>query len=263
MNALTLFQDGRLEDAISTQKDVVANEPDNALARLLLVDLLMYRGNLSEIRSILPNETAKKEGLQDIVEVYHEILTAEEARRKLAQGKMPHFPGEIPEHAQLRWQAIQHFQRGLISEALRAIDEAEAVSPGIFGQMDGHEFEGFRDSDDRFGSVLEFFGDGKYYWVPFESIRSIEILPMETPRDGLYVAVTLSLNDGTENPGFVPALYPLSHEHPDPVIQLGMDTDFDDESNGPLFGVGLRLFLVGEEELSLFEFQQLDIQPGE
>ncbi|QJW95724.1 hypothetical protein FTUN_3278 [Frigoriglobus tundricola] len=37
------------------------------------------------------------------------------------------------------------------------------------GFINGREFEGLRDADDRFGSVLEAFRGGEYLWVPWEA----------------------------------------------------------------------------------------------
>ena len=48
---------------------------------------------------------------------------------------------------------------------MKCIDAADEVSPeSWWGFLDGQEFEGLRDADDRFGSILEVFLGGEYFW---------------------------------------------------------------------------------------------------
>ena len=83
------------------------------------------------------------------------------------------------------------------------------------------------------------------------------INPPRFPRDLLWIPAHLEVRDGPSGDAFLPALYPRSHEHPDPQVKLGRVTDWPSAESGPVLGVGARLFLAGDEEISLLEWRQL------
>ena len=82
----------------------------------------------------------------------------------------------------------------------------------------------------------------------------------EAHDDDSIAAMLLELQDGSGGNVFLPVLYPGSYESPDEEIRLGRKTDWNAPENGPTLGVGMHLFLVGEDAVSLPEWRQLMIE---
>src|SRR5262249_55809590 len=118
-------------------------------------------------------------------------------------------------------------------------------------------FTSLRDLDDLFASVLEVFAQGVYYWVPLEQVDSLAMNPPKSPRDLIWLPARLDVRDGPTGEAFLPTLYLGSHEHPDDKIKLGYLTDWKQEADGPVRGVGSRMFLVGDEDISLLQWREL------
>ena len=58
------------------------------------------------------------------------------------------------------------------AELRRGLRGGAGTSPGT---IDGQPFDWIADADSRLGPVLEAMIDGRYYWVPFERLRAVEI----------------------------------------------------------------------------------------
>ena len=69
----------------------------------------------------------------------------------------------------------------------------------------------------------------------------------------------LTVREGPEGDVFLPVLYPNSHENPDDAIKLGRMTDWKGGENGPVLGVGMRIFLFDDADVPLPEWRQLQV----
>jgi type VI secretion system protein ImpE len=83
------------------------------------------------------------------------------------------------------------------------------------------------------------------------------------PRDLLWLPAHLALRDGPEGDVFLPALYPNSHEHPDDAVKLGRATDWKGGEGEPVLGAGLKVFLRGDDDISILEWRQLEMPAHE
>ena len=133
------------------------------------------------------------------------------------------------------------------ADAVKAIDAADAASPALRGFIDGREFDGLRDADDRFGSVLEAFRGGEYLWVPWEALRKVVLAPAAALLDRLYRPATLTFRDGTTTEVHLPLVYPTSYRG-EAAFALGNETEHICPDNGPTRCVGGKLLLVGEDD---------------
>ena len=87
----------------------------------------------------------------------------------------------------------------------------------------------------------------------------------------LFRGAVLEFADGTERRGFVPGLYPNSHESDDDAVRLGRATEFvgfppdpGTGEPGPAFGLGGRLMRCGGPdggEIPLAEFSAVSFPP--
>jgi type VI secretion system protein ImpE len=262
MTSMELFTAGRLSEAVMAQRGVAAGS-SCAGERLFLAELHLIRGAFDEAREVLDALHSDAADLHDYLTEFHLLLDAAERRERFILEGKPHFLADPPPHAIFRLKAIRALRIGRNSSAERYIDRADEDTPFISGHVDGREFEGLRDGDDRFASVLEALTAGKYVWVPFEEIRRLRIGKIETPRDQFFLPAQLRLHDGSEMSVHLPVLYPGSHAHPDEAIRSGRETDWQSDGAGPVCGVGLRLWTFGEDEdLTPWEFTQLELRRG-
>jgi type VI secretion system protein ImpE len=260
MNPSELYKAGQLRAAVDAQVKEVKADPADMSKRLFLFELLAFAGDLDRARKQIDAIKYDKVELDAAVLTYRKILDAEQARRRLlSDGVQPTFLTPPPEHVQLRLQAVQRLRDQRPAEAAELLDKADAASPAAKGLLNGKPFTSLRDSDGLFASVLEVFAQGAYLWVPLEQVATLAMNPPKFTRDLLWVQARLEVRDGPSGEVFLPALYPGSHEHPDDQVKLGRRTDWQSQDNGPVRAVGVRVFDVGEEDVGLLEWRELQM----
>jgi type VI secretion system protein ImpE len=258
MTASELFQQGRLREATDAQLQEVKAHPADHGRRLFLFELAAFAGDLDRARRQIDAVSYEQPELQASVGNYRQCLDAEQARRRLfAEGLAPRFLMEAPEHARQRLEAVSRTREGRHAEAAALLEQANAGAEALKGTLNGKEFSGLRDADDLFGTVLEVFAKGEYFWAPLEQVVALAMNAPAFPRDLVWVPARLTMADGQEGEVFLPALYPGTHEAGDDQVKLGRATDWKQEGGGPVRGVGARTFLIGDDGAVLTEWREL------
>jgi protein involved in temperature-dependent protein secretion len=169
-------------------------------------------------------------------------------------------PEPTPAHAKNRWRAIQQLHDGKPDDAVHSIDAADAASPHLHGFIDGQEFDGLRDADDRFASVLEAFLGEEYVWFTWEGLRKVALAPARTDADRQLRPAIVTLKDGREWQVHLPLVYPDS-EVADETFARGDETDHICPDNGPTRCIGGKLLLVGDgAEVRLAECRMIEVR---
>ncbi len=115
-----------------------------------------------------------------------------------------------------------------------------------------------RDLDDRTAGFFEVLtSTGKYFWIPTEQVASIEFRPPKRPRDLLWRRAHMIVRDGPDGEVFLPTIYAGAEDAPDSV-RLGRSTDWREGDEGLVEGVGLRMFLIGDEGRTIMDIGTLD-----
>jgi type VI secretion system protein ImpE len=189
---------------------------------------------------------------------YRQLLEAEKARRRLfSEGVKPQFFSDPPETIHQRLEAVNRMREGKHAEARELLARLDEATPPVAGELNGKPFASLRDCDDLFAPVLEVLARGGYFWVPLAQIDSVAMNPPRYPRDLLWLPATLTLRDDQTGDVFLPVLYPGSHEHAEDAVKLGRMTDWKSTDDGPVLGVGARLFLTDDEEVGVLEWRQV------
>jgi type VI secretion system protein ImpE len=137
----------------------------------------------------------------------------------------------------------------------RQPDEAE-VQPG--GIRDGQPFALLRDADDRTAGVLEVLtSTGKYLWVPFASIASLRPARPERVRDLVWRPAELEVANGPTGIVYLPATYHAAA--PTDAQRMGRDTDWIEQPDGSVTGVGARLLLIDDDLVTFDGFEELAV----
>jgi type VI secretion system protein ImpE len=263
MNASDLFKAGKLSEAIDSQLQDVKKNPADHGKRLFLFELLAFAGDLDRARKQVDIINYGEAERDAAVLAYRKALDSEQARRRLfSEGLKPQFLAPPPEHLTLRIDAVNRLREGRPIEAAEVLARAQAVTPSVQGVLNDKPFTALRDCDDLFSGILEVFSQGNYYWLPVEQIDTLALKAPKFPRDLLWAAGKLSVQDGPAGDVFLPVLYPGSHEHPNNEVKLGRVTDWKGVEGEPILGIGLRTFLADDADINLLEWRELEVGTG-
>jgi type VI secretion system protein ImpE len=260
MDANALFDAGRLSEAIAAQTQDVKSKPADVGKRTFLFELLCFAGDLDRAAKQLDVIAEQSVEAEAAAQVYRNILQAERARRRLlADGLRPNFLADPPEGVHHCLEAVNRLRENNLAEAARELDAAEEARPERPGRLnDEVDFDDFRDCDDLFGSVLELFVGPDYHWVPTQQIAFLQVAAPERPRDLLWAACQVNLTDGTPHRGYLPVLYPNSHEHENEQVKLGRMTDWKESDDGPVLGVGQRMLIIGDDARAVLDLRSVE-----
>jgi type VI secretion system protein ImpE len=251
--------EGRLKDAIAIQEAAVVAEPSDPAKRRLLIDLLAFAGQFDAALEHLAKIESTEPEWHEIERNFH-LLCHSERFRSVEDHKPLFHPETLSKHATQRWLAINAIRQAQPEEAVQHIDAADDTTPEVWGFLDGQEFEGLRDADDRFASILEAFRGGEYHWFAWEAIRKVELAPASVLLDQLYRPATVTMKDNGNFSVHLPLVYPGSYQFDD-SFALGTETDHICPDGGPTRCIGGKLLLVGDSaEVPLSECRMIEIR---
>lgn len=257
MEAQELLRQGLLERGIEAMNVEVRAHPSDVDRRSYLCDLLCLHGTFDRADVQLEAISKLVPGAMAGIALRRQLIRAETWRQQcFSEGRVPEFL-ELPgERLGLHLRALAHLRAGEAATAAALLDDAEAMRPAIHGTCNGAAIEDFRDIDDAIGGVLELLtSTGKYYWVPMERVRRLELRPIERPRDLRWRRAGIEVDGGPDGEVYLPAIYAPAPESQEAC--LGRTTTWSDET--PIRGTGLRVFLAGDEAITLHELQTLDL----
>jgi type VI secretion system protein ImpE len=252
--AKALYEAGKLEEALEALTAEVKANPGDTSRRTFLFELLCLAGQWDRAEKQL-DVIGHQSAQADLgVQVYRHNIRAERERQNVfATGVQPHFLNEPPPYVDFLVDAINKLRDGDTAGARTSLDHAEEERPALSGKLNGQPFHDFRDSDDSVGPVLELIVKDKYTWLPFEQIRRFEISKPSQLRDLIWAQARIEALDGTVGEVYVPTLYAGSSEHENVQVKLGRMTDWKQVGEDIYRASGLRLFLVDNEDKTLFE----------
>lgn len=189
-----------------------------------------------------------------------ELLEAELQRRDLfLEGRgEPGTTGPLPPAARAALAAVQAAAAGDVPAAEAAAARARSA-PRLQGHIDDRPFRELRDAQDLTGPVLEALAAGRYLWLPFEELAWIEILPIRTLLDHLWVPAHIETRAGKELRVHIPALYVGSSRHGGRV-QLGQDTVWEALSPGLSLAAGQRRLQTHDQVLNIRHVKMINFR---
>lgn len=262
MNARELYQQGQLDEAIAGLIAQVKAAPASLEHRTFLFELLSFAGDwpraIKQLDAIghLQDSTTGTLGVQ----VYRNLVDHELVRDRLySAGVRPRFALEPSQEVRLRLEALEALRRGQAEQSSQLVQEAESVRVARPGTMGGKPFDDVRDGDDFLASALEVFTTAGYFWIPWEQIQLLEVAQPTHLRDLIWLPAKLATHDGQLGEVYLANLYPGSAQHGDRAVRLGRKTEWLEPAPGLYQGVGQKVFLVGDESLSLPEMAVIQL----
>lgn len=253
-----LFRAGRLDEAVAAATAAVKAKPSDISARVLLVEFLVFSGNLERADVLLDAAGELDPGASVVIAEFRQLLRAEMARRQLYRdGRVPEFLGEpgVVEKALLA--SLVAFRAGDFAAAREAAEAAEAARGSVKGTLDGTAFEDFRDASDICSGVFEVLTTtGKYFWVPISRVSEVMFHPPSRARDLIWRRASLAVSDGPDGDVYIPVTYATADPDLAAEYRLGRATDWRDHG-GLVVGVGQREFLVGDDAVPVMELGEI------
>ncbi|WP_115719851.1 type VI secretion system accessory protein TagJ [Gallaecimonas mangrovi] len=236
---------GLLDEAIDVAQQAVKDNPADLDLRAKLIELLCLDGQLQRaddsLASLVKREPQWIGGAANL----RQLLRAQQARQAFHQGQL------ADDVVAAEGPALEALI-ALKSQLAAGNETAAYQAAALLEESRGGEgpLADVRDCDDSLGPYLECLGtDGKFYLWRFDEIAAIQFHPPTSPLETLWRRAQVSLNDEREGEVFIPLTYATAGDNRQ---KLGRETDW--QQQGELVtGVGLKLFLVGEEALSLIE----------
>ncbi len=231
MNARQLFQAGKLNEAIEALSAELRDNPADAQRRTFLFELLCFAGNYDRAEKHLDYLAQASADTAMGALFYRSALHAERIRQQMFK------TNELP--------------------------LAGPASVEIRGALNGKRFETLEDADPRIGARLEIFAAGQYTWIPLAHVASVRMEAPKRLRDLLWIPALVRAGPGFRGQELgevlIPALCPLSHEHPDDNIRLGRATEWQELEGGEFAPVGQKLLLADDEDIAFLEIRELEI----
>jgi len=257
MDAISLFQQSKLDEAIQSQTAALRSDPANVDGRYHMAGLLAFAGEFDRALVHLDFIAGERPELATAVAMYVSSVHGEEERRRIYQSG--HMPGTDPENeaaVKRRVQLRQHLAAGDASKAAAALAEITA-EPVPLASLDGAAPAPFLDRDDGIGALLEVFVGGRCLWLPTGNLRSLEFTPPRGLLDLLWAQCAIETRTGQRYAGHVPVLYAGTSAHADAQVRCGRKTEWQDELGVAFRGFGQREFGVGERELGILELRKV------
>jgi type VI secretion system protein ImpE len=159
-------------------------------------------------------------------------------------------------------EALKLLAQGKTTEAASLRARAFDAAPVSGGVINGTAFEWIADADMRLGPVIEAVVNGRYFWLPFGSVRRLE---MEAPvdlRDSVWTPATLTLKNEGQVVALIPTRYPGTAATGTPDEKLSRATTWTDAGGETFVGAGQRLWATDSADFPLMEVRALDINGG-
>lgn len=231
MNALELYQAGRIDDALQALNGALRDDPGNVRLRTFLFELLCFAGEFDRAEKQLDVVARSSKDAELGAMLYRSALHAERIRQEMFLAGPP----------------------------------AQGAPPrsDLTGTLNGTSFTSIADADPRLGARLEIFAAGQYTWLPLEHVASLSIDPPKRLRDLIWAPARVKAGPGFQDFEFgevlIPVLYPLSWQHPDWAVRLGRSTEWVSRDDGTEVLMGQKMIQIDDELVPILEVRALEI----
>jgi type VI secretion system protein ImpE len=258
VTAKELLDSGQLSLALTQVTEEVKANPGDPWRRATLFDLLCFTGDLDRAAKQLDIISLQGAEVELAVQPYREAIAAEQARRRLySQGSPPHFLSPVS-HAALQLKAIELYRQQDYTGALSALEESEEARPLTPGKLNSVEFDDLRDADDLLGPFLEAFVEGRYTWIPWREIKTLQVPEPKKLRDLVWTPAFIELHSAPLGAVMLPALYVDSYRDPNDQVKLGRLTEWRTDVPGFSVGAGQKIVSAGEQDFGILELRSVE-----
>lgn len=249
--------------ALTFLQDAVRAKPAEAKLRTFLFQLLAVLGQWERALNQLNVASELDAGALAMAQTYREAIRCELLRSKVfAGGTAPMVFGHPEQWLALLIESLLLHGRGESAGAKRLRAQAFDEAPATAGTLNGEPFEWIADADSRLGPVIEAVINGKYYWVPFNRLASLDIEAPADLRDFVWCPAQMHFTNGGEAVALIPTRYVGSERATEGAIQLSRKTAWVEPEPGVFLGAGQRVLATDAGEFALLEVRNLTFSDG-
>lgn len=242
-----------LDDQIARVESRIREQPTNASHRWALFQLLCVTGDWPRALQQLQIWAKLDSRQARTAHAYRELIRAERWRAKVMDGEeRPGFVLEPPPWARKLAAALRLAANGQSREADDAREAALDAAPLVKARIPTGCAAWIADSDSRIGPVCEVMTAGHYRWVPFADLATWRLVPPASLIDLVWAPCVLTLIDGGDVRGFMPARYPGSETQPDP-LRVGRETVWREAGRTGVIALGQKTWTTAAGDFGLFE----------
>ena len=250
--------------ALEALQALVRAKPADAKLRIFLFQLLCVLGDWNRAIRQLKVCGELDPGSLSMTQAYREAIICEVYREKVFAGeKAPLAFGEPQEWLAHLIEAQKLLATGHAAQAADLRARAFDAAPATSGDIDGTRFAWIADADMRFGPVLEAVVNGRYFWLPFGSIRTILIDPPTDLRDSVWLPAKMKLANDGEVVAFIPTRYPGTALHGTPAERLARATSWADTGADTFIGTGQRVLSTDQADIALMDARLISFDQPE
>ncbi len=257
MTARELLRAGDARGALEQLKQEVRKAPRDVGLRAFLFQMFCVFGEWDRAVTQLSTAAELDAIALPMAQAYQAAIRCEMLRARVFAGtRTPTILGQPEPWMSLLVEANRVLASGKPEEAAGLRDDAFDQAPTTSGMIDGQAFEWIADADPRLGPMLESMVDGKYYWIPFHRLKTLDIEPPADLRDQVWMPARFVWTNGGESFGFVPTRYPGSETAEDPALALSGRTEWR-EKGAWFLGLGQRMLTTDAGEYALMDVRQI------
>jgi type VI secretion system protein ImpE len=258
VTARELLREGDARAALEQLKREVRKAPRDAGLRTFLFQLFCVFGEWERAVTQLTAAAELDPIALPMAQAYRAAIRCEMLRgRVFAGARTPTIFADPEPWMSLLLEANRLLAAGKPGEAAGLRDDAFQQAPATAGKLDDHAFEWLADADPRLGPMLEGMIDGKYYWVPFSRMRTLDIEPPADLRDQVWMPAHFVWTNDGESFGFVPTRYPGSELADDAALALSRRTEWR-ETGDWFLGLGQRMLTTDAGEFALMDVRRIE-----
>lgn len=247
---------GQLQQAIEEATQMIKAQPGAADLRASLIELLCVAGQLERADEMLgslarhhPDWLAGAANLRQLIRAQQSRLAFREG--KLAEEVVATEGADLEALLALRLALSQDDVAAAEQEAAK-LEQTRTAATFRFGDAEGDT----RDCDDALCGFIEALGaDGHFYLWRWSEIEAIDFHPPTSPVELIWRRADVELVSGKQGEVFIPLTYVDSQSDEE---RLGRVTDWQERSEGLITGIGLKLFLVGDDAISLESLKRVE-----
>ncbi len=255
-----LLAAGDPAQALAALQAQVREKPGDAKLRVFLFQLLSVLGSWERAMAQLEVCGELDHGTLAMVQTYREAIKCEAVRGAVFAGKTtPVVFGQPAAWVAMLIEALAQEAQGNLAQAQHLRANAFEQAPATAGSLNGENFDWIADADSRLGPVLEVVLNGRYTWVPFDSLSAVTVEAPEDLRDMVWTAVHLTFSNGGDSVALVPTCYPGTREQPDGKLKLARATEWLPAGPEQYAGLGQRILSTNGSEMGLLEVREIKL----
>lgn len=246
--------------ALAQLQEQVRAKPADAKLRIFLFQLLCVVGQWERALNQLDVASGLDPEALAMAKTYGDAVRCEAIRRDVFEGKKsPMIFGQPDQWLALLIESLLAAGNGETERSQQLRSRAFEEAPASYGDIDGRPFTWIADADSRIGPVLEAVINGRYYWVPFSRLTTIEIEPPHDLRDVVWMPAHLGFENGGESVALIPTRYPGSESAGDGLLALARKTVWEEIAPDAHRGLGQRILATDTDDAPIMEVRRISL----